>query len=121
MQTNEIAEQAAVAAAEKWLALTDVGDSPESWNQAATQLFKSAVTPEQWKTSLDSAQGLVGRPLSRELRSKEYKEEMPGLPDGEYVVLEYATSLEKKRNGTETVFLAKDSDGEWRVAGYFVK
>jgi len=121
MQNNEIAEQAAITSAEKWLELTDRSDAAESWSQAASALFKSAVTPEQWNNSLDAAQGLIGKPLSRELKSKQYQEEMPGLPDGEYVVLEYETSFEKKRRGTETVALVKDADGEWRVAGYFVK
>jgi hypothetical protein len=55
------------------------------------------------------------------LKSKQYAEELPGAPDGEYVVIEYETSFERKKNGTETITLMKDTDGEWRAAGYFVK
>ncbi len=120
MQNNEIAEQAAVDAAEKWLALIDNDKTSESWNQSAS-LFKAAVSLEQWKASLESAQVPIGKAVSRELKSKQYAEELPGAPDGEYVVIEYETSFEKKRNGTETITPMKDTDGEWRVAGYFVK
>jgi len=120
MQNNEIAEQAAITAAENWLALIDNSDTAESWNQAAS-LFKAAVSSEQWKASLEAAQVPLGKVVSRELKSKRYAEELPGAPDGEYVVIEYETSFQKKRNGTETITPMKDTDGEWRVAGYFVK
>ena len=120
MQNPEDAERSAVAAAEKWLSLIDSGDFAESWNQTA-QLFKSVVSPEQWATSLETAQVPLGKPVSRRLKSKRYAEELPGAPDGEYVVIEYATAFERKKNGVETVTPMKDSDGEWRVSGYFVK
>ncbi len=120
MQNNEIAEQAAVAAAENWLALIDNDKTGESWNQCAS-LFKAAVSQEQWKASLEAAQVPLGKAISRELKSKQFAEELPGAPDGEYVVIEYETAFEKKRNGTETITPMKDTDGEWRVAGYFVK
>jgi lysyl-tRNA synthetase class 2 len=117
---SEIAEQSAVTAAENWLALIDNDDAGESWNQAAS-LFKTAVTSEQWKSSLASAQVPLGKVVSRKLKSKRYTKELPGAPDGEYVVVEYETSFEQKKNGTETVVPRKDADGEWRVSGYFVK
>jgi hypothetical protein len=120
MQNNEVAEQAAITAAEKWLALIDNDDSSESWNQAAS-FFKSVVSSEQWKTSFEAAQVPLGKVVSRKLKSQKYAEELPGAPDGEYVVIEYETSFEKKKNGTETITLMKDTDGEWRAAGYFVK
>lgn len=117
---NEAAEQAATTSAEKWLALIDNDDSSESWNQAAS-FFKSVVSLEQWKTSFEVAQIPLGKVVSRKLKSQKYAEELPGAPDGEYVVIEYETSFEKKKNGTETITLMKDTDEEWRAAGYFVK
>ena len=120
MQNIEAAEQAAVIAAENWLALIDTDDKKESWNQAAA-LFKSAVTSEQWNDSLRAAQTPLGKVVSRKLKSQRYAEELPGAPDGEYVVIEYETSFEKKKNAVETVVPMKDTNGEWRVSGYFVK
>lgn len=120
MQINEAAEQAAIAAAQSWLALIDNGDAAESWNQAAT-LFKSAVSAEQWRDSLVAVQVPLGKPVLRTLKSKQYAEELPGAPDGKYVVIEYDTSFEKKKHGTETVVPMIDEDGEWRVSGYLVR
>ena len=120
MQVIEIAEQAALTAAENWLALIDAGDFAESWNHTSS-VFKPVVSAEQWQTSLEAAQQTIGKPTSRRLKSKKYSEELPGAPDGEYVVLEFETSFERKKNGLETVTPMKDSDGEWRVSGYYVK
>jgi ribosomal protein S17E len=46
---------------------------------------------------------------------------MPGAPDGEYVILQFETTYEKKRQAIETVAPMKEKDGKWRVAGYFIK
>ena len=102
------------------VAFIDNDGSSESWNQAAS-FFKSVVSSEQWKTSFEAAQVPLGKVVSRKSKSQKYAEELPGAPDGEYVVIEYETSFEKKKNGTETITLMKDTDGEWRAAGYFIK
>ncbi len=120
MQTNDMAEQAAITSAHNWLGLIDKGDYAASWNQAAG-LFKSAVSMEQWQHSLAAVQAPLGKSISRALKSKKYAEELPGAPDGKYVVIEYDTSFEKKKHGTETVVPMMDEDGEWRVSGYFVR
>jgi hypothetical protein len=127
MQTNEAAELAAVTVAEKWLALVDAGDYAESWRQASSlfksgvqtsSLYRSGVSEQQWQSSLAPVQAQLGKAMSRNLRSKQCAEGLPGEPDGEYVVLEYETIFEGKKNGTETIFLMKESDGEWRISGY---
>jgi hypothetical protein len=46
---------------------------------------------------------------------------LPGVPDGEYVVVEYETSFENKKTANETVTPMKDPDGTWRVSGYFIR
>ena len=120
MQVNEEAEHAALVAAEKWLTLIDFTNLEESWNQAA-ESFKVSVTLDQWKSSLKTVQVQLGKVLSRTLKSKQYARELPGAPDGEYVVIQYVTTFENKQNGIETVTPMKDKDGEWRVSGYFVK
>ena len=37
------------------------------------------------------------------------------------MVIQYETSFERKKHGTETVTPMKDRDGEWRVSGYYIK
>jgi len=36
-------------------------------------------------------------------------------------VLQYATRFEHKAKGGETVALSRESDGSWKVGGYFVR
>lgn len=117
---EEATEKIAVEAAEKWLELIDKGEIGESRNQAAS-VFKNAVTAEQWQQSLAAAHLPLGKAVSRRLKSKKYATELPGAPDGEYVVIEFETAFENKKNAVETVVPMKDADGEWRVSGYFVK
>lgn len=127
MQTNEADEQSAVTAAEKWLALLDISDYVETWNQTSSffrsgihtsSLFKRGVSQHQWQSSVAALQTRLGKAESRSVKSERYAEELPGEPEGEYVVIEYDTSFEGKTDGVETVTLMKDQDGEWRVSGY---
>jgi hypothetical protein len=46
---------------------------------------------------------------------------LPGAPDGEYVVIQFEASFEKKKAAVETVTPMVDEDGEWRVSGYYLK
>lgn len=117
---NPEAEQAASAAASEWLALVDGGRYGDSW-QAASELFRVAVTKEQWEPSLRGVRMPLGNVVSREVSSMQYTEELPGAPDGQYVVIQYKTSLEFKKSAIETVTPMIDKDGQWRVSGYYIK
>ena len=116
----QTAEELAVKTAAKWLAMVDEGKYSESWADAA-QIFKGAVTAEQWKSSLSSVREPLGKPISRNITSKKFTTSLPGAPDGEYVVIQYGTSFENKRSAVETVTPMLDKDGKWRVSGYYIK
>jgi hypothetical protein len=119
-ETPEEAKQAAIAAAESWLGMTDANDAAGSWQAAAT-LFQSAATEDQWTQALSGARAPLGAVRSRTLQSAQPATSLPGAPDGEYVVLQYSTSFEHKQAATETVTPMRQPDGSWRVAGYFIK
>ncbi len=121
MPTNkQLADPAAERAALEWLALVDGGDARSSWSAAAT-LFRRAVPEERWAESLDAARGPLGKVESRRLTSAKPATELPGAPDGEYVVFQFDTVFERKRAAGETVTPMRDTDGAWRVSGYFVR
>lgn len=113
-------KKAATSAAEAWLALVDKGDSAQSW-KAGAQYFKSALSQEQWGQALGAARQPLGKTLSRKLISQSFETSLPGAPDGKYIVLQYQSSFEGKKSATETVTPVLDSDGKWRVCGYFIK
>lgn len=114
------AEAKAREAAEGWLAHIDRGDSRRAWEEAAGA-FRRAVTPEEWVDSLGRVQASVGMPRERTFESAEHRTELPGAPDGHYVILRYATRFEHKARGGETVVPQLDADGVWRVSGYWVR
>jgi len=113
-------DPAAERAALDWLALTDRGDAEASWNSAAS-LFRQAVPLATWTESLERARRPFGRLVNRELASGRFATELPGAPDGEYVVFEFKTAFEHKRSAVETVTPMRDTDGQWRVSGYFIR
>jgi hypothetical protein len=120
VQAQQKPEQIAQQSSDSWLALVDSGKYADSW-QEASQIFKAAVTKEQWQGALRGSRDPLGKLLSRKLKSATYKTTLPGAPDGEYVVIQYESSFEHKQSAVETVTPMLDKDGKWRVSGYFIK
>src|SRR5208282_2894351 len=110
----------AVAAAQKWLALVDAGSYSESWKQAAA-FFQGAVTEAAWENSMNTFRKPLGDLVSRQLKSAEPMAEMPGAPDGQYVVMQFETSFANKKSAIETVTFNVEKDGQWKSSGYFIK
>ena len=113
-------EGAAQTAAETWLELVDTEKYDESWEQAA-DLFRGAVTKEQWQQALSGTRKPLGRLVSRKLKSRQYMEQIPGAPDGKYVVIQFDAAFENKSSAVETITPMLDPDGVWRVSGYFIR
>ena len=118
--TAQEKEKAAQAAADSWLKLVDAGDYAQSWKDAA-QYFKAAVSKEDWARTVSAVRGPLGKAVSRKLLSAKYTTQLPGAPDGEYVVIQYQSSFEHKKSAVETATPTLDKDGKWRVSGYYIK
>ena len=117
---NPEAENAAVKSAKAWLALIDAGEYDQSWQESAA-FFRNAVPQEKWQESMKSFRGPLGKNLTREVKSSKYRTTMPGAPDGQYVIIQFKSSFEKKNAAVETITPMLDSDGKWRVSGYYIK
>ncbi len=107
-------------AAEAWLALVDAEKYGESWDEAAS-MFKDRIAREKWEQTAGAVRKPLGGRKSRELLSSQYTTELPGAPDGEYVVIQYKSSFERKKSAVETITPMLDKDGKWRVSGYFIR
>ena len=114
--TNPEAEKAT----QSWLTLVDSGQYRESWAQASS-LFREKVTSAQWEAAVRSAREPLGNLGKRKLVSARFTRTLPGVQDGEYVVIRFDTSFERKKAAVETVTPMRDKDGSWRVAGYFIQ
>lgn len=120
VEAQQKPEQLAQQSAESWLALVDSGKYVESWQEAA-QIFKAAVTKEQWQSALRATRDPLGKVLSRKVKSTTYTKTLPGAPDGEYVVIQYESRFEHKEAAVETITPMMEKDGKWRVSGYYIK
>ncbi len=120
MAENSAKEKAAVLAAEKWLNLVDEKRYSDSWKEAA-EYFRNAVKPEQWEQSLQAVRRPLGKLVSRKMKSSTFETSLPGAPDGEYVVIQFETSFENKKESIETVTPMMDKNGKWKVSGYYIQ
>jgi len=114
------ASSLAQAAARDWLALTDAGNGGASWD-AAGKLFQGAIKRERWTEALGSVRNPIGALARRSLLSTKFTSSFPGAPDGEYAIVVYRSSFANKADARETVTVAREADGQWRVVGYFIK
>ncbi len=110
----------AEAAAQAWLELVDSGRYAESWQQAAT-LFRDAISEKDWVRTIAAVRGPLGAVESRERVSAQPTTQLPGAPDGHYVVIQYRTRFAHKSSAVETVTPMLEEDGTWRVSGYYVR
>lgn len=110
--------QAAESAVREWLALTDAGKTDESL-AAASAYFQARVDAENWRQAMKLSRAPLGETRKRELDSAEATTNIPGGPDGEYVVFKFNTAFANKQQSVETVTMVLEDD-HWRVIGYYI-
>jgi Protein of unknown function (DUF4019) len=115
-EAQAVKEMAARLAAEKWLGIVDSGDYGKAWDQSARK-FRESVTRQQWVESLPKTRGTLGAMKSRRVEVASYKSSLPGMPEGDYVTVRFATQFAKKDEAQEMVTLVFE-DGNWRPLGY---
>lgn len=112
-------ETAAEAAALEWLSYVDAGEYVTSWSNSGA-MFKKQLTPQAWEDAAGNARKPLGAMRSRKVQAAQLATSLPGAPDGEYVVLQFASSFENQASGVETVATVFEG-GAWRVVGYFIR
>lgn len=110
----------ATAAAEQWLSLADTQQYGLTWSGAAPA-FQQAIKQADWEQAIAAARAPLGALTSRKLKSATFVKDLPGAPKGDYVVIVYDSVFAAKPVAVETVTPMRDSDGKWKVSGYFVR
>jgi hypothetical protein len=112
------AVKAATQATERWLADLDSGNFGDSWKGAAN-VFKLGVTESEWVAEFESMHARLGKTTTRELTGAQFSATIRGAPTtGEYVTVSYLTKYANAPIAVETLIVSKETDGEWRIAGY---
>ncbi len=112
-------EALAIASTEQWLKVIDDDNYDKGWIYASEYL-KNAVPKDSFKQTLQGVRSPLGRMKKRVFDAAQYTTRLPGSPDGEYVVMKYKTEFANKANAIETL-ISKKEDGQWKVAGYYIK
>ena len=107
------------AAALEWLALTDAGEWEESW-EAAADMFQSEVTAAQWAAAATDVRDPLGDVVSREVLTIQQTADLPGVPEGDYTVIQFATAFAASPGSVETVIMRAE-DGGLKTVGYFIR
>jgi hypothetical protein len=110
----------AIKAAEQWLGEIDRKAYAKSWDMAG-EYFRAAVPKDTWVKQLEGVRGPLGLLSKRKLASAKPAKQLPGAPDGEYVLMSFEASYANKASAVETVTAVKEKSGEWRIVGYYIK
>jgi hypothetical protein len=111
------AQEAAQEAATRWLALMDAGNSGEAWD-AGAPVLQGAVNRATWLDVGKNVRAPLGAVKSRKQLSAVFTRTLPGAPEGEYVVIQYATDFASRAGVIETVAPQRQPDGSWKVTTY---
>lgn len=106
-------------AAASWLVLLDRQRWDESWNAAGT-LFRTQLSKETWASTIQPLRRSFGAPSSRTIQDATTTTSLPGMPAGDYALLQFRTDFAHKPAVIESVTLVREGSG-WKVIGYFVR
>lgn len=107
-------EKAAVASANRWLALVDASDWQSSYDATANS-FRSVNTVERWADASKQVRVPLGAVRSRVLVTADFA---PAPPEG-YWVIKFRTDFTGKTGAIERIALVHEDDA-WRVVGYTI-
>ncbi|MBS0497149.1 MAG: DUF4019 domain-containing protein [Proteobacteria bacterium] len=108
------------SSARAWLGLIDSGNYQESWENAST-LFKEKTSEAAWVKSITAIRTARGAMSARYIATAGSTKSLSGLPDGDYVVLQFYTTFAEKGLALETITLTKAQDDAWQIAAYEIK
>lgn len=118
-QTSVVLDQTGLDDALKWLKLVDEKSYAESWQQGHV-LFQAQLTDLMWEEALRKVREPLGLVINRVHSASNLIQQLPGMPDGNYVMMSFNTRFENKASSIETLTLSFDN-GVWKPIGYFIR
>jgi len=104
----------------KWLALVDSGKAGAAWDLASKQL-QSAVTRDKFVAAIREVRKPLGKVEGRTAERFARAHQLPGVPEGDYVIIEYKVRFAKGKALQEQLVWAIEDGDIWRVAGYYYR
>ncbi len=110
---------AAKKVADEWLKVIDEEKYEEGWKQTAPYL-KEHVPLAAWEKRLNDIRKTIDPMVDRTLSTTEYRDQLPGLPPGQYIAFVWETYFGVRHQMLESMVLSL-TNGEWKVVGYAVQ
>ncbi|MCG2584285.1 DUF4019 domain-containing protein [Massilia sp. TS11] len=108
------------AAASAFLSLLDSAKFGEAWESSAKPVH-SAVSRDGFIAGLQQLKAQMPPLKARVPESATPAKNLPGAPEGDYLVLVNRLDFEGGASAREQLTIMKEADGAWRVVGYFVR
>ncbi len=112
-------DQAGTDSAKAWAELLDGRRWAESWKSSGS-LFQAQLTEAGWTATIQPLRQQLGPVSARSFKSVSSAASLPGAPDGEYKIVQFATVFANKPDAVETVVLVHEGSA-WKVDGYFIR
>jgi DNA-binding CsgD family transcriptional regulator len=112
-------DKASVEFARSWAKLLDDKRWADSWKTSGA-FFQSQIEEARWTETARTLRQSLGAAGSRSVKSVSSARSLPGVPDGDYKIIQFATAFANKADAVETVVLAKEN-GDWKIYGYFIR
>jgi hypothetical protein len=109
----------AKSAAEAWLFLVDHQQYAQSWAEAGS-VFRTRVPQDTWSMMAEQTRSPLGPVVSRSLLKVTTSKALPGVPDGDYAIIQFRSAFQHKAQAVETVTLSFE-EGKLKCVGYFIK
>lgn len=111
---------AATAAATLFLQQVDADRFVESWQLTAPATQEKIAQPD-WVAQLEKLRALTGPLVQRSENKVVLSTPAEFSPEGDYIVITYDSTFRRKADASEIVTVMQEKDGDWRVAGYYIK
>ena len=105
--------------AEAFVTLIDQGRLEAAY-AGASPLLHLTRDQQEWITDVTRLRQILGPVQQRTLKAVRAVSTFPQLPDGDYLVVQYESRMERKQQAAEIILLKKQESG-WIVCAYSVR
>ncbi|PLX89174.1 MAG: hypothetical protein C0618_02135 [Desulfuromonas sp.] len=112
--------EVATRVANDFFALIDVDRFEASWDSGSS-LLQQKTSRKDWVKNLTTIRKQFGPLIDRAQAKSRYTTSAKDSPDGEYIILDYASQFKNHPDAKESIIVTFEKDNVWRVAGYHLQ
>ena len=119
-QPTQRDDREAIEAGRSWLKLIDANQPGVAWDESAKRL-KASVTRDKFIAEVRKVRKPLGKVVSRVPEKFARAHQLPGVPDGDYAIIEYTANFASGKTLAEQLVWTLEDGDKWRVAGYYYR